>query len=133
MKNLHVPNIKTLKMQIKIVIIIMGKLHLLPMNFGHFYKCLPMFETSYLGVLKFGFLSLCPFRTKNPKVMTILPLTPKPKLHCFGNGIVLESRVKFAFSVQKRQSERKLKFDTPKCEALNIRRIFAKMAKVQGE
>jgi hypothetical protein len=84
------------------------------MNFGHFCKCLPMFETSYLGVLKFSFLSLYPFRTENPKVMTILPLTPKPKLHYFGNGIILESRVKFAFSVQKMQSERKLKFDTPK-------------------
>jgi hypothetical protein len=114
MKNLHVPNIKRLKIQIKIVIIIMGKLHLLPMNFGHFCKCLLMFETSYLGVLKFGFLSLCPLCTENPKVMTILPLTPKPKLRCFGNGIVFESSVKFAFSVQKRQSEKKLKFDTPK-------------------
>jgi hypothetical protein len=61
----------------------------------------PMFKTSYLGVSKFGFLSLRPFRTENPNGMPILPLTSKLKLHHFGNGIVLELEVKLAFSVYK--------------------------------
>ena len=33
-----------------------------------------MFKTSHLGVLKFGFLSLCPFGTENPNEMLILSL-----------------------------------------------------------
>ena len=32
-----------------------------------------MFKTSHLRVSKFGFLSLCPFRTKNPNKIPILP------------------------------------------------------------
>jgi hypothetical protein len=31
-----------------------------------------MFKTSHLGVSNFGFLSLCPFHTKNPNRMPIL-------------------------------------------------------------
>jgi hypothetical protein len=67
------------------------KLHLPLLNFGHFLNILPMFKTSHLGVSKFGFLSLCSFRTENPNGMPILPLTPKLKLRHFGNGVVLES------------------------------------------
>jgi hypothetical protein len=55
-----------------------------------------MFKTSHLGVSKFGFLLLCPFRTENPNGMLILSLTPKLKLHRLGNGVVLESGVKLA-------------------------------------
>jgi hypothetical protein len=73
-----------------------------------------MFKTFYLGVLKYGFLSLCPFRTENPNGMPILPLTPKLKLRHFGNGVIFESGVKLTFSVWKGQSERKPKFDIPK-------------------
>jgi hypothetical protein len=32
-----------------------------------------MFKTFHFGVSKFGFLSLCPFRTENPNGMSILP------------------------------------------------------------
>jgi hypothetical protein len=32
-----------------------------------------MFKTSHFDVSKFGFLSLCPFRTENPNGMSILP------------------------------------------------------------
>jgi hypothetical protein len=32
-----------------------------------------MFKSSYLGVSKFGFLSLYPFHTKNPDGISILP------------------------------------------------------------
>jgi hypothetical protein len=85
-----------------------------PLNFGHFCKYPPMFKTSHLGVSKFGFLSLCSFCTENHNEMPILPLTPKLKLRHFGNGVVLESRIKLAFSVRNGQSERKPKFDTPK-------------------
>jgi hypothetical protein len=56
----------------------------------------PMFKTSHLGVSKFGFLSLCLFRTENPNKMPILLLTQKLKLSHFGNGVVLKSRVKLA-------------------------------------
>ena len=73
-----------------------------------------MFKTSHLGISKFGFLLLYPFRIENPNGMPILPLTLKLKLCRFGNNIVLESEVKLAFFVQKGQSERKPKFDTPK-------------------
>jgi hypothetical protein len=73
-----------------------------------------MFKTSHLGVSKFGFLSLCPFRTENPNEIPILSLTPKLKLRRFGNGVVLESKVKLAFSVRNGQSEKKPKFDIPK-------------------
>jgi hypothetical protein len=73
-----------------------------------------MFKTSHLGVSKFGFLSLCPFRTENPNGMSILPLIPKLKLPRFGNGVILESGVKLAFFVRNGQSERKPKFNTPK-------------------
>jgi hypothetical protein len=58
-----------------------------------------MFKISHLGVLKFGFLSLCSFRKENPNEMPILPLTPKLKLRRFGNDVVLDSMVKLAFSV----------------------------------
>jgi hypothetical protein len=64
--------------------------------------------------------------------MSILPLTPKLKLRRFGNGVVLESKVKLAFFVRNGQSERRSEFDTPKWEVLNIREVFAKTAKVQG-
>jgi hypothetical protein len=87
---------------------------LTPLNFGHFCKYLPMFKTSHLGVSNFNFLSLCLFRTENPNGMSILPLTPKLKLRRFGNGVVLESKVKLAFFVRNGQSERKSEFDTPK-------------------
>jgi hypothetical protein len=73
-----------------------------------------MFKTFHLGVSKFGFLSLCPFHTENPNGMPILPLTPKLKLHRFGNGVVLELGVKLLFYVRNGQNERKSKFDTPK-------------------
>jgi hypothetical protein len=73
-----------------------------------------MFKTSHLGVLKFGFLSLCPFRTENPNGMPILSLTPKLKLRHFENGVVLESWIKLAFSIRNGQSERKPKFNIPK-------------------
>jgi hypothetical protein len=73
-----------------------------------------MFKTSRLGVSKFGFLSLCPFHTKNYNGMPILLLTPKLKLRHFGNYIVLESGVKLAFFIRKGQRERKPKFDTAK-------------------
>jgi hypothetical protein len=59
-----------------------------------------MFKAFHLGVSKFGFLSLYPFRIENPNRMPILPLTPKLKLHRFENGIVLDSRIKLAFSVR---------------------------------
>ena len=70
-----------------------------------------MFKTSHLGVSKFGFFLLCPFRTKNPNGMPIYS-TPKLKLHHFRNGVVLESGVKLAFFVRNGQSEKKQKFDT---------------------
>jgi hypothetical protein len=55
-----------------------------------------MFKISHLGVLKFSFLSLYPFRTENHNRILILPLTPKQKPHCFENGIILELWVKLA-------------------------------------
>jgi hypothetical protein len=73
-----------------------------------------MFKTSYLGVSKFGFFSLCPSHIENPNGMPILSLTPKLKLRCFGNGVVLESGEKLAFSVRNGQSERKPKFNISK-------------------
>jgi hypothetical protein len=54
------------------------------------------FKTFHLGVSKFGFLSLCLFRTENLNAMPILPLHPKLKLRRFGNDIVLELGVKLA-------------------------------------
>jgi hypothetical protein len=59
-----------------------------------------MFETFYLGVLKFGFISLYPFRIENPNEISILLLIPKLKLRRFGNGVVLELGVKLTFFVQ---------------------------------
>jgi hypothetical protein len=73
-----------------------------------------MFKTSYLDVSKFDFLSFCLFHTKNPNRISILLLTPKLKLRCFENGVILELGVKLIFFVQKRQNEKKPKFDTPK-------------------
>ena len=70
------------------------------------------FKTSHLSGSKFSFLSFCPFCTKNPNVMPILPLTPKLKPRCFRNNVVLESGVKLAFFVRKEQSKRNPKFDT---------------------
>jgi hypothetical protein len=46
--------------------------------------------------------------------MSILPLIPKLKQRHFGNGVVLESGVKLAFSVWRGKSKRKPKFDMPK-------------------
>ena len=50
-----------------------GKTSLTPLNFDHCCRYPPMFKTSHLSVSKFGFLSLCPFRTENPNEMPILP------------------------------------------------------------
>ena len=58
-----------------------------------------------------------------------------PKTTCyFKNGVVIESEVKLVceeFSVRKRQSKRKPKFDTPKWELLHIERVSTKTAKVK--
>jgi hypothetical protein len=72
-----------------------------------------MFKISHLNISKFDFILLCLFRTKNHNEMSILPLTPKLKLHHFENGIVLELG-KIAIFCTEGQSERKPKFDTPK-------------------
>jgi hypothetical protein len=61
-----------------------------------------MFKTSHLGVSKFDFLSLCPFRIENHNEMPILSLAPKLKLRRFGNGIILESRGKIGIFCMKR-------------------------------
>jgi len=50
-----------------------------------------MFKTFHLDVSNIGFLSFCLFRIENLNRMPILLLTPKLKLHRFGNGVVLES------------------------------------------
>jgi hypothetical protein len=42
---------------------VLGEPSLTPFNFCDFCRHLLMFKNSYLGVLKFGFLSLYPFRT----------------------------------------------------------------------
>jgi hypothetical protein len=99
------------------------------LNFGYFCKYPPTFKTSHLGVSKFGFLSLCPFHTKNPNAMPILSLTLKLKLHHFRNSVVLELGVKLVFFVRNGKCERKSKFDIPKQEFLNIGRMFAKTRK----
>jgi hypothetical protein len=53
----------------------------------------------------------------------------KLKLHCFGNGVVLELGVKLTFLYEiGKVKENQL--DTPKCEVLNIEIVFAKTAKV---
>jgi hypothetical protein len=73
---------------------IFGETSLILLNFGYFCKYPPTFKTSHLGVSKFGFLSLCPFRTENLNAMPILLQTPKLKPRRFGNSVVLESGVK---------------------------------------
>jgi hypothetical protein len=59
-----------------------------------------MFKTFYLGVSKFGFISLYPFRIENPNEISILVLTPKLRLRRFENDVVLELGVKLIFFVQ---------------------------------
>ena len=49
------------------------KILLTPLKFSYFYRYSLMFKSSHLGILKFDFLSLCPFRTKNPNEISILP------------------------------------------------------------
>jgi hypothetical protein len=71
------------------------------LNFGHFYKYFLMFKTFHLSVLKFGFLLLCLFHTKNHNEMLILFLTPKLKLCRFENDVILELRVKLIFFCTK--------------------------------
>jgi hypothetical protein len=71
--------------------------------------------SSHLGVSKFGFLSICPFRIENHNEMSILPLTPK--LHHFGlqnyythptqNDVVLA--INFFFFLKKKKSKKKKK------------------------
>jgi hypothetical protein len=69
---------------------IKGKLHV-SLEFWQFLQIFfSTFKTFHLGVSKFGFLSLYPFRIENLNEMLILPLTSKLKLHRFGNSVVLE-------------------------------------------
>jgi hypothetical protein len=72
------------------------------------------YKIYHLSVSMFGFLSLYPFYTENTNGMSILPLTPKLKLRCFGNSVVLELGKKLAFSIRNEQNERKPKYNTPK-------------------
>jgi hypothetical protein len=100
------------------------------MNFGDFCKYFSTFKSSQLSVSKLGFLLLYPFRTKNHNAIPILLLTLKLKPYRFGIGVVLESGVKLAFSVQNEQSEKKKpKFNTLKGEFLNIRKYLQKLRK----
>jgi hypothetical protein len=93
------------------------EISLTPIELWPLCKYPPMFKTPHLGVSKFSFLLLFPFRTKNHNAMSILSLTPKLKPRRFGNSIVLKLGVNWhceGFSVRNEQSERKPKFDTPK-------------------
>jgi hypothetical protein len=50
-----------------------GKLHLPPLNFGHFCRYPSMFKTSHLGVSKFDFFSFFSFCIENHNRMSVLP------------------------------------------------------------
>jgi hypothetical protein len=74
-----------------------------------------MFKIFHLDISKFSFLLFCSFRTKNYNRMSILPLTPKLKLHHFENDAILESMIKFVFSVQNgKMRENQSLINTPK-------------------
>jgi hypothetical protein len=73
-----------------------------------------MFKTFHLGVSNSDFLSLCPFRTENANFILDSKTTPFPKRHNFSFGVKGKIDIPLGFSVRNRQSERKLKFNTPK-------------------
>jgi hypothetical protein len=73
-----------------------------------------MFKTFHLGVLNFGFLSLCYFGIENDNFTPNSKTTSFPKQHSFSFEVKGKIGISLRFSAQKGQSERKSNFDTPK-------------------
>jgi hypothetical protein len=88
-----------------------GETSLTPLNFGYFCKYPPNVQNLSLRCSKVWFSLTLPIPYRNTSLIDYFTLTPKLKLRCFGNSVVLESRVKL---VLPRKSERKPKFDTLK-------------------
>ena len=110
-----------------------GKLHLLTLNFGHFCKYPIIFKTSHLCVSMFGFLSFCQFCTKNPNGMPNLPQNYALFWERYSFGVRGKIGIAKNFLYGIGQSERKLKFDTPKWKFLNIGGVSAKTTKIQED
>jgi hypothetical protein len=76
--------------------------------------------------------SLCPFRTENANVTLNSKITPFSKRRSFSFGVNDKIGILLEFFIRKGQNEKKLNFNTPKREVLNIKRVFIKVIKVHG-